>query len=195
MWERALTGIQNQMIRTTKHAHLQFVAELPSGIGGQLSPKMDHFVAFLPESIAVGATRGLTVAEARKLPSWSKEREQQMKLAKELTKTCWGMYNVTDTRLAPEIVWFEADEADLQPRPGDRKAPSSSKKLADWKKDYVIRDLDAHNLQRPETVENLFIMYRITEDPIYREWAGRFSNRSRSTALSTMVKAIRPLLM
>lgn len=29
---------------------------------------------------------------------------------------------------------------------------------------------DAHNLLRPETVESLFYMYRITGDKIYREW-------------------------
>jgi len=27
-----------------------------------------------------------------------------------------------------------------------------------------------HNLQRPETVETLFYLWRITKDPIYREW-------------------------
>lgn len=30
--------------------------------------------------------------------------------------------------------------------------------------------LDARNILRPETVESLFIAYRITGDPIYREW-------------------------
>ncbi|KAB8274864.1 glycoside hydrolase [Aspergillus minisclerotigenes] len=30
--------------------------------------------------------------------------------------------------------------------------------------------LDAHNLQRPETVESLFFMYRVTNDPVYRQW-------------------------
>ena len=173
MWEEALLGIQKHMITTTKHAHLRFVAELPSGIGGQLSPKMDHLVAFLPGSIALGATGGLTLAEARKLPTWNAQKEQQMELAKELTKTFWGMYNVTDTGLAPEIAWFEADEADLQPRPGERKMLRSSNKRDLWKKDYIIKPLDAHNLQRPETVESLLMMYRITEDPIYREWGWR----------------------
>jgi endoplasmic reticulum Man9GlcNAc2 1,2-alpha-mannosidase len=27
-----------------------------------------------------------------------------------------------------------------------------------------------HNIQRPETVESLFILYRLTGDPKYREW-------------------------
>ena len=30
--------------------------------------------------------------------------------------------------------------------------------------------IDARNILRPETVESLFVAYRITGDPIYREW-------------------------
>ncbi|KAF2807610.1 mannosyl-oligosaccharide 1,2-alpha-mannosidase [Mytilinidion resinicola] len=171
MWEEALAGIQKHLIIPTKHAKLNIVAELPSGIGGALSPKMDHLVCFLPGSIALGVTDGLTEAEARRLPSWSAEKAQQMKLARELTKTCWGMYKVTETGIAPEIVWFRTDEASLQSR--SNKPPSlarSSNSEAIWKEDYDIKPLDAHNLQRPETVESLFVMWRITKDPIYREW-------------------------
>ena len=41
---------------------------------------------------------------------------------------------------------------------------------ASWIKDYNRKSLEAHNLQRPETVESLSLMWRITKDPIYREW-------------------------
>jgi hypothetical protein len=171
MWSQALAGIQKHMITTTRHSKLQFVAELPQGIGSVLSPKMDHLVCFLPGSIALGATGGLTVAEARKIPNyWSAEKDQQMQLAKELTKTCWGMYAVTETGLAPEIAWFEADEAALHPMASRGSFPSSSNSKTAWKKDYIVKPLDAHNLQRPERVESLLMMYRITNDPIYREW-------------------------
>ncbi|KAL1606510.1 mannosyl-oligosaccharide alpha-1,2-mannosidase [Paraconiothyrium brasiliense] len=171
MWEEAMKGIQKHLIIATKHAKLSIVAELPNGIGGNLSPKMDHLVCFLPGSVAVGATNGLTEAEARRLPSWNADKAQQMKLARELIKTCWGMYKVTETGIAPEIVWFSADETILRSTSG---RPSflgrSSGSEASWKKDYNIKPLDAHNLQRPETLESLFVMWRITKDPIYREW-------------------------
>ncbi|KAJ3274208.1 hypothetical protein HDV01_003281 [Terramyces sp. JEL0728] len=36
--------------------------------------------------------------------------------------------------------------------------------------DFEIHDLDTHNLLRPETVESLFILYRVTGKSIYREW-------------------------
>jgi hypothetical protein len=79
MWNEALAGIQKHLIIPTKQAKLSIVAELPNGIGGDLSPKMDHLVCFLPGSIALGATGGLTEAEARRLPSWNAEKAEQMK--------------------------------------------------------------------------------------------------------------------
>lgn len=186
MWEEALAGIQKHLITTTSNSRLKIVAELPQGIGGALSPKMDHLVCFLPGAIALGATNGYTVAEARKMPGWNAEKEQQMQLAKELTKTCWGMYAVTQTGLAPEIAWFNVADSDLQPRAGEWPLRSTKDSLAAWKTDYIIKPLDAHNLQRPETVESLFIMFRITEDPLYREWGWRiFEAFEKYTDLGT----------
>ncbi|KAI0518051.1 glycoside hydrolase family 47 protein [Xylaria bambusicola] len=176
MWEEALEGIQKHLITTTKHSGLKFVAELPQGIGGPLSPKMDHLVCFLPGLIALGATRGHPLSKARTWPSWDDKKERQMQLARDLMKTCWGMYAVTKTGLAPEIAWFHANEEDLRPAPGDRPLAATKDSLAAWKKDYIVKPLDAHNLQRPETVESLFMMWRITEDPVYREWGWKIFN-------------------
>lgn len=170
MWEEALEGIRKHLITTTEHSGLRFVAELPQGIGGKLSPKMDHLVCFLPGLIALGATRGHTVSEARTWSTWDDEMETQIKLARDLMKTCWGMYAVTKTGLAPEIAWFNVNEDDLRPVPGNRPAAPNKNSLAAWKRDYITKPADAHNLQRPETVESLFMMWRITEDPLYREW-------------------------
>ncbi|KAI0483478.1 glycoside hydrolase family 47 protein [Xylaria cf. heliscus] len=170
MWEEALEGIQKHLVTTTKHSGLKFIAELPQGIGGPLSPKMDHLVCFLPGLIALGATRGHTLAKARTWPSWDDKKEDQIQLARDLMKTCWGMYAVTKTGLAPEIAWFHAKEEDLRPAPGDRPLARTKNSRASWERDYIVKPLDAHNLQRPETVESLFVMWRITEDPLYREW-------------------------
>jgi mannosyl-oligosaccharide alpha-1,2-mannosidase len=170
MWEEALTGIRKHLIIPTKHAKLSFVAELPQGIGGMLSPKMDHLVCFLPGAIALGVTGGLTEKDARKLSSWTAKKSEDMKLAKELMKTCWGMYKVTETGIGPEIAWFNAEEASLQPHSGPYPMRRSKDSLKEWKKDYIVKPLDANNLQRPETVESLLMMWRITGDRKYREW-------------------------
>ncbi|KAJ8109220.1 hypothetical protein ONZ43_g6194 [Nemania bipapillata] len=176
MWEEALNGIQKHLITTTKYSGLRFVAELPQGIGGQLSPKMDHLVCFLPGLIALGATGGHPLSKARTWPSWDQRKDDQIELARDLMKTCWGMYAVTKTGLAPEIAWFHANDDDLRPAPGDRPMRPTKNSLATWKKDYIVKPLDAHNLQRPETVESLFMMWRITGDPLYREWGWKIFN-------------------
>ncbi|KAJ0340436.1 hypothetical protein COL922a_003458 [Colletotrichum nupharicola] len=184
MWEDVLDGIQKHLVTTTRNAALKYIAELPAGVGGALSPKMDHLVCFLPGTIAMGATEGRTLAEARHDPEWTPYHEDDVQLAIELMKTCWGMYAVTDTGLAPEIAWFNATEYDLQPNPGDRKQRSPSSTLSKWHKDFIIKPLDAHNLQRPETAESLFMMYRVTGDSMYREWGWKIFQAFREHTMA-----------
>lgn len=171
LWDEAFEGIKKHLITHTKHARRVFVAELPGGIGHSLSPKMDHLVCFLPGTIALGATNGRPLAIARADGGfWNAKKDEQMRLAAELTETCYGMYAVTATGLAPEIVWFEAEQPDLEPRSGQANGGNKKRRPGDWKRDYEIRPLDAHNLQRPETVESLYFMWYVTRDEKYRLW-------------------------
>lgn len=39
--------------------------------------------------------------------------------------------------------------------------------------DLYIQPRDTHNILRPETVESLFYLWRVTKDPVYREWGWR----------------------
>ena len=41
---------------------------------------------------------------------------------------------------------------------------------------YIIQPLDRHNLLRPETVESLFYLYRLTKDEKYRKWGWNIFN-------------------
>jgi hypothetical protein len=171
MWDESLEGVKKHLITYTKHSHFSIVAERPSGLDGNLHPKMDHLVCFYPGTIALAATGGLPLAAARKLPTWGGEQEENMLLARELTKTCMAMYRVTPTRLAPEIAHFEIDDPPKMYKDFIRHSTSDmDPETEDWKKDFNIKPADAHNLQRPETVESLFYMWRITGDDIYREW-------------------------
>ncbi|KAL7618476.1 hypothetical protein Lser_V15G01737 [Lactuca serriola] len=43
-------------------------------------------------------------------------------------------------------------------------------KSSEYIHDIVIKHADRHNLLCPETLESLFVLYRITEDSKYREW-------------------------
>ena len=52
---------------------------------------------------------------------------------------------------------------------GDERYWRRAERAMQVLEDFVIKPLDAHNLQRPETVESLFVMWRVTGDLVYRE--------------------------
>lgn len=163
MYEKAMRGVRDHLVRKSTPNGLVFVGELPYGSGGDLSPKMDHLVCFLPGTLALGATKGITKTQAMKDNLLSFEDLENLKLAEDLTKTCFEMYSVTATGLAPEIAYFKTEGYSEEGLDGGNKS-------SQFINDIIIKQLDRHNLLRPETVESLFVMYRITEDPIYREW-------------------------
>ncbi|KAH7401840.1 glycoside hydrolase [Phaeosphaeria sp. MPI-PUGE-AT-0046c] len=171
MWDESLAGVKKHLLTYTKHSHFTVLAERPSGLDGNLHPKMDHLVCFYPGTIALAATGGKPLSEAKKLPTWGKKQEEDIALARELTKTCMGMYRVTATGLAPEIAHFELSDPPKMYADGILSSTSDmSPEKEDWKQDFNIKPADAHNLQRPETVESLLYMWRITGDEMYREW-------------------------
>ncbi|KAH9844498.1 glycoside hydrolase family 47 protein [Teratosphaeria destructans] len=184
MWNDSMAGIKKHLLTYSYPSNFTVLAEKPSGLEHALSPKMDHLVCFMPGTIALATTGGLPLAEAKKLPTWGPQQEEDMLLAEELMKTCWGMYHVTETGLAGEITYFNIHDpplmyeeftSDNRPR-GPASFESSATPSVDGKmekvgsKDYTVKNSDSHNLQRPETVESLFYMWRITSDPKYREW-------------------------
>ncbi|PVH88215.1 glycoside hydrolase family 47 protein [Cadophora sp. DSE1049] len=171
LWDEALAGVRKHLITYSETAQFTVLGERPDGLQGQLSPKMDHLVCFMPGTIALGATGGISEAEAKKLPTWNKKKDEEMKLARELTETCWGMYKAMATGLAAEITHFNIhDPPLLESAPHKVTVDFKNTEDNEWKKDFVIKSNDVHNLQRPETVESLFYMWRITGDVIYREW-------------------------
>ncbi|EAQ93322.1 hypothetical protein CHGG_01557 [Chaetomium globosum CBS 148.51] len=171
MWREAMQGVRKHLITYTEPSQFTIIGERPSGLAGALSPKMDHLVCFMPGTIALAVTGGLTEKEARKLPTWSKQDEDDMQLARELMHTCWGMYKYMATGLAAEITYFNIGNPHL-PESAPHKAPEEfdPDPEATWRKDFDVRPADNHNLQRPETVESLLYMWRITGDVRYREW-------------------------
>ncbi|XAR72463.1 Mannosyl-oligosaccharide 1,2-alpha-mannosidase [Bertholletia excelsa] len=163
MYEEAMKGVRHLLVRKSSPNGLVFVGELPYGANGAFSPKMDHLVCFLPGTLALGATKGVTKEKAVKANLLSTEDLENLKLAEELAKTCYEMYAVTSTGLASEIAYFNIE--------GDSEGGSDGgNKSSKYVHDIIIKYADRHNLLRPETVESLFMLYRITEDPKYREW-------------------------
>ncbi|KAJ4301095.1 mannosyl-oligosaccharide alpha-1,2-mannosidase [Kalmusia sp. IMI 367209] len=178
MWNESLKGVKKHLLAYSKYSHFTVLAERPSGLDGHLHPKMDHLVCFYPGTIALAVTGGATVAEARKQPGWGKQQEDDLILARELMKTCMATYRVNPTGLAAEITHFELDDPPRMYREEVLQSKSNleTSEDADWKTDLIVKPADAHNLQRPETVESLFYMWRITGDEIYREWGWEMFN-------------------
>ncbi|KAK9734146.1 hypothetical protein RND81_04G118200 [Saponaria officinalis] len=73
-----------------------------------------------------------------------RESEKYMSLAEELAWTCYNFYQSTPTKLAGENYFFHA---------GDDMSVGTS-----W------------NILRPETVESLFYLWRLTGNKTYQEW-------------------------
>lgn len=66
-------------------------------------------VCFLPGTLALGATKGATRKKAMEDNLFTFEDLENLKLAEDLAKTCFEMYSVTSTGLAPEIAYFHIE--------------------------------------------------------------------------------------
>ncbi|RLN60196.1 hypothetical protein BBJ29_001429 [Phytophthora kernoviae] len=82
--------------------------------------------------------------------------EEHLTLAKQLMETCYQMYAQMAAKLAPEIMYFNMKE--------------------NVEEDLLVSATDAFNLLRPETVESLMVMYRVTKDEKYREYGREIIN-------------------
>jgi len=143
----AVEGIKAELFRHSEPEGKAFIAELGRGVN--FTPKMDHLVCYLPGSLALGVYHGLDPEGTL----------GHMEMARELMVTCFEFYNQTITGLSPEIAFFRVDASNSAEPP----LPGAS--------DLYVKPRDAHNILRPETVESLFYLYRVTGERVYQEWA------------------------
>eukprot|EP00928_Gymnodinium_smaydae_P098987 TRINITY_DN932_c1_g1_i1.p1 TRINITY_DN932_c1_g1~~TRINITY_DN932_c1_g1_i1.p1 ORF type:complete len:595 (-),score=144.26 TRINITY_DN932_c1_g1_i1:130-1914(-) len=142
----AIEGVCGQLLRRSSTG-LTFIGELLNGEVSSFSPKMDHLVCFLPGTLALGHMHDVDSKRlAESCPGLS-----HLDLAVALMETCVSMYKTT-TGLAPEIVWFAESEGS-----------------ADTYGEMTIKERDAFSLLRPETVESLFLLWRVTRDQRWRD--------------------------
>ncbi|KAG2122568.1 glycoside hydrolase family 47 protein [Suillus clintonianus] len=176
MYDTAMTGIHDHLVKRGLSSQLLYIAELNpeqsqgGNIGWRLTPKQDHLVCFLGGSLMLGATTSGALVDNVSIPPQIDELTDQGKrdwlTGVELIDTCMATHD-TQTGLAPEIAHFRmaGDGVD------DSVAP------ADWYIKGARPDapppFDARYILRPETVESIFIAFRLTGDPKYRDlgWA------------------------
>ncbi|KAL1928700.1 hypothetical protein VTP01DRAFT_2486 [Rhizomucor pusillus] len=148
----------------------------------QLYARMDHLTCFAAGMLGMGAKIF--------------DRPDDMQVAKGLLETCVYMYRSTSTGLAPEAWhlpsqavpynpltykrteeellsahdwWYNNaaevpmyEEKDIFESPSELKPPVA--------RPPGLRARESQYLLRPETLESIFIMYRITGDPKYQEY-------------------------
>ncbi|KAG0047812.1 mannosyl-oligosaccharide alpha-1,2-mannosidase [Gryganskiella cystojenkinii] len=162
MYEHAIGGVKKHLLGRTIPHNFLFIGEINRHEPKNLSPKMDHLVCFLGGTMALASTEGHSL-DASTFPRSRLDRvqEEEFKMGEELTESCYEMYRQTETGLAPEIVYWVEKEEQVRGRSLLQHSPGS---------DFIINDRDGHNWLRPETVESLFYMWRLTGDDKYRHW-------------------------
>ncbi|KAJ1896116.1 hypothetical protein LPJ66_004186 [Kickxella alabastrina] len=123
--------------------------------------EMEHLACFYPGLMALGAQ--------------VLDRPQDLTIAEELARTCYLSYKTTATGLGPETFSF-SKSGQLSPAVDDITddmlpvaAALGYPKIFQPNK-YGITPVDTRYILRPETVESLFMLYRVTDDPKYQEW-------------------------
>ncbi|KAJ2357317.1 hypothetical protein H4S02_011330 [Coemansia sp. RSA 2611] len=144
--------------RSIYDPEMYYVGDLDSS-ATKFSPRYQHLTCFVPGMLALG--------------SKALDRPDDLELAKQLTYTCFQMYNRTETGLSPEYVQF---------RDTKNFGLSSTKNDSDFsltalggasdkeKRDGFYLGPNRSYILRPETLESIMIMYRITGDKMYKEW-------------------------
>ncbi|KJA19241.1 glycoside hydrolase family 47 protein [Hypholoma sublateritium FD-334 SS-4] len=173
MYVDAMDAIHTHLVRSSMGNKMTYTSELvpengPNGeLSWRLTPKQDHLVCFLGGSLMLGATRTGAVTDRVSVPPQPDELtetgKRDWRTGVELVKTCMNTHD-TATGLAPEIVYFRVASDGMDSIPG---APS------DW---YIkgapvseFPPYDSRYMLRPETVESLFIAYRLTGEQRYRD--------------------------
>ncbi|KAF4573535.1 mannosyl-oligosaccharide alpha-1,2-mannosidase [Pleurotus pulmonarius] len=175
MYDDAMQAIHNHLVQKSYKTGLLYTSELipeqnhEGEISWRLTPKQDHLVCFLGGSLMLGATTTGALVQPVSIPPKSDELTltgwRDWKTGVELIKTCMRTHD-TATGLAPEMVHFRIPSDGMD---GQEFAPE------DW---YIKgarpgeeAAFDARYILRPETVESLFIAYRLTGDLRYRDSA------------------------
>lgn len=92
-YQAAMAGVRQHLVKQTAGPlNLTYIAERRSD--GNMSPKMDHLVCFLPGLLALGVYFGAGASD-------------DLALAREILRTCNAMYEATGHKLGPEITHFD----------------------------------------------------------------------------------------
>ncbi|KAI0789489.1 glycoside hydrolase [Abortiporus biennis] len=173
MYDDAMEGVASHLIQRSQKAGLTYTSELipernPQGeISWRLVPKQDHLVCFFGGSLMLGAVHTGSLVHPVSIPPRASELTDQGRRdwinGYELIETCMKTHD-TRTGLSPEIVHFRipSDGIDGSAAPDDWYIKGAK---AGERPPY-----DARYILRPETIESLFIAYRLTGNQRFRDY-------------------------
>ncbi|KAJ2610820.1 mannosyl-oligosaccharide alpha-1,2-mannosidase [Coemansia sp. RSA 1365] len=169
-YDTAMDGVRKYLTTVSPNQNLTYIGELLSinSPTPKFSPKMDHLVCFLAGSLALGSTNGVPLSNITPSAIRSRDREDLI-LARELGETCAHMYFDTPSGLAPEIGWFRQ----LNHETGKEIPFNLNEQLIKPNGDILVHPFDRHYILRPETIESLYLLWKITGETIWREYGWR----------------------
>ena len=169
-WRDAEHAVTMRLLaRSAGPKRVLFVGEVRAS--GGIIAKMDHLVCFYPGLLALSAAAGAAPSDAPASPraaaraaalaslalpplpsspsssASNASAASQIALAEELAAGCRALYEASPLHLGAEIGYFDSATSDVAIHPGD-----------------------GHSLLRPEYVESLFVLWRVTRNPKYRDW-------------------------
>jgi hypothetical protein len=160
MYNRAVQSMADDLVFDAGDG-MAFLAEKKS----RPIKEMEHLSCFVPGMLSLGASlfssensgaqninhagknRAYRSPEAASERELAEKSESQQKLAEKILAGCIFSYNRMPTGLAPERFSFEESRA----------------------KYNRIQVKEGKYILRPETVESVFVLYRLTKDPKYKE--------------------------
>ncbi|KAJ2850951.1 mannosyl-oligosaccharide alpha-1,2-mannosidase [Coemansia brasiliensis] len=166
-YDSAMQGVKKYLVETSPNQNLTYIGELRSVTTSEpwFSAKMDHLVCFLAGNLALGATNGTALMDIPPVLLTPRDQEDLV-LARELGETCAHMYFDTPSGLAPEIAYFRqidrTTKQEVQFEPTNQLLPPNG--------DILVPPNDRHYLLRPETVESLYLLWKITGETKWREY-------------------------
>ncbi|PWN27314.1 seven-hairpin glycosidase, partial [Jaminaea rosea] len=119
--------------------------------------KQEHLACF---------TGGMLGLGAKLMPS---RRGHDVDLAQRVTETCWWSYNSSATGLGPEdTVFYRSDDSLRFEQLTDPDGTKRRGKARGWPIVGVARQTSDYR-GRPETIESVLYMWRITGDPVWQD--------------------------
>ncbi|KAJ7366889.1 glycoside hydrolase [Mycena albidolilacea] len=177
MYVNAMDAVHKHLIKKSVNSNMVYTSELiperhPNGeVSWRLTPKQDHLVCFFGGSLLLGATTAGALVHPVSIPpkpeELSEAGKRDWKTGINLIKTCMDTHS-TATGLAPEIAHFRIASDGIG---HDPMFPSDWYIKGAHIKPGELPPYDSRYMLRPETVESLFLAWRLTGNEKYRNWA------------------------